>query len=145
MDCSLPGLPCPSAAPGACSNTRPKHQPSNPLILCHPFLLPPSVFPSNKVFSNEFFTSACQSIGISASALVLPMSIQDLCPLGLTGLISFQSKGLSRVFSSTTVEKHQFFGAQHALKSNSAIHTDFWKNHSLDYTDLCWQSNSSAF
>ena len=60
----------------------------------------------------RFFTSAGQSIGVSASASVLPMNIQDWSPLGWTGWISFQSKGLSRVFSSTTVQKHQFFGAQ---------------------------------
>ena len=85
------------------------------------------------------FASGRQSIG--ALAWVLPMNIQSWFPLGLTGLISLQSKGLSRVFSSTTVWKHQFFGAQPSLWSNSHIHT--WlleKNHSFNYTDLCWQS-----
>ena len=89
--------------------------PSNHLILCHPFLLPPSIFPSIRVFSNKFFTSGGQSIGVSASASVLPMNIQDLFPLGWTGWISLQSKGESRVFSKTTVQKHQFFGAQLSL------------------------------
>ena len=72
-------------------------------------------FPANK--------SGSQSTGVSASALVLPMNIQDWLPLGLTGWISLQSKGLSRVFSNTTVLKHQFFGAQLSLWSNSHIHT----------------------
>ena len=81
--------------------------PSNHLILCHPLLPPPSIFPSIRVFSNEpAFESGGQSIGASAS--VLPMNIQGLFLLGLIGLISLQSKGLSRVFSNTTVQKHQF-------------------------------------
>ena len=87
--------------------------PSNQLILCRPLLLLLSIFPCIRVFSNE---SALlidgQSIGVSASASVLPVNIQDWFPLWLTGLISVQSKGLSRVFSNTTVQKHQFFGAQ---------------------------------
>ena len=73
--------------------------PSNHLILCHPLHLPPSIFPSIRVFPiNQSFTSGDQSIGISASASVLPMNIQDKFPLGLTGLISLKSKGPSRVF-----------------------------------------------
>ena len=85
--------------------------PPNHLILCCSPLLLLSIFPSIRVFSNEsFFTSGSQSIGASAS--VLPMNIQDWFPLGLTGLISLQSKGFSRVFSNTTVQKHQFFGIQ---------------------------------
>ena len=72
---------------------------------------------------NQLFTSGGQSIGASASASVLPMNIQDLFPLVMTGLISLQSKGLSRVFSNTTVQKHQIFGAQLSLYSNSHIHT----------------------
>ena len=81
--------------------------PSNHLILCHPLLLLPSVFPSIRVFSNELaFASGGQSIGASALASVLPMNIQGWFPLLLTGLISLQSKGLSRVFSNTTVQRH---------------------------------------
>ena len=92
--------------------------PSNHLIRCCPLLLLPSIFPSIRVFSNEsneFFTSGGQSIGVSTSASVLPMNIQDLFPLGLTDLFSLQSKGLSRVFSNITVQKHQFFCAQLSL------------------------------
>ena len=81
--------------------------PSNHIILCHPLLLLPSVFASIRVFSNEsLFASGDRSVGASASVLVPPMNIQDLFPLGLTGLISLQSKGLSRVFSSTAIQKH---------------------------------------
>ena len=94
--------------------------PSSHLILWRPLLLLPSIFPSIRVFSNE---SVGQSIGASASASVLPMKIQDWFPLGLTGWISLQSKGLSRVFSNTTVQKHQFFGIQFSLWSKSHIHT----------------------
>ena len=80
--------------------------PSNHLILCHPLLLQPSIFPSIRVFSYEsVLTTGGQSIGVSASASVLPMNIQDWFPLGLIGLISLQSKWLSRVFSSTTIRK----------------------------------------
>ena len=85
--------------------------PSSHLILCRPLLLPPSIFPSIRVFPmSQFFTSGGQMIGISASASVLSMNIQDRFPSGWTGLISLQSKGLSNVFSNTTVQKHQFFG-----------------------------------
>ena len=90
--------------------------PSNHFILCHPLLLLPSTFPSIRVFSNEsFFASAGQNVGVSASTSVLSMNIQDLFPLGWTDWISLNSKGLSRVFSNTTVQKHQFFGAQLSL------------------------------
>ena len=89
--------------------------PSNHLIFCRPLLLPPSVFPSIRVFSNEsVLPSGGQSTGVSASASVLPMNIQDWFPFGLTDLI-LQSKGLSRIFSNTTVKKHQFFGSQLSL------------------------------
>ena len=98
--------------------------PSNHLILCYPLLLLPSVFPSIKVFPiSQFFTSGGQRIETSASASVLPMNIQGWFSLGLTGLISLQTKGLSRAFSNTTVRKHQFFSTQHSLWSNSHIHT----------------------
>ena len=97
--------------------------PSNHLILCRPLLLP-SIFPSIRVFSNEsVLRIRWPNIGVSASASVLPMNIQGWFPLGWTGWISLQSKGLSRVFFNTTVQKHQFFGTQLSLWSNSHIHT----------------------
>ena len=98
--------------------------PYNHLILCHPLLLPPSIFPSIGSFPmSQLFTSGGQRTGVSASASVLPMNIQDWFPLEWTGWISLQSKGLSRVFCNTTVQKHQFFGAQLSLQSSSHIHT----------------------
>ena len=107
--------PCPSPTPRVHPNPCPSIEsmmPSNHLILCHPLLLLRSIFPSIRVFSNE--SALCtggQSIGVSASTSVLPMNIQDWSPLGWTGWISLQSKGLARVFSNTTVQKHQFLGA----------------------------------
>ena len=95
--------------------------PSNHLILCHPPLLPFAVFPSISVFSNG--VSCGQSIGVSAWTWVLAVNTQDWFSLGQNGWISLQSKGLSRVFSNTTVQKHQFFGAQPSSQSNSHIHT----------------------
>ena len=97
--------------------------PSSHLILCHPLLLLSLIFPSIGVSSNEsVLCIRCQRIGVSASTPVLPMNIQDWFPLGWTGLLSLQSKGLSRVFSNTTAQKHQF-RAQPSLWSNSHIHT----------------------
>ena len=90
--------------------------PSNYLILCHPFLLLFSVFPSIRVFSNA--SALCirwAKYGVSASTSVLPINTQDWSPLGWTGWISLQSKGLSRVFSNTIIQKHQFFSAQLSL------------------------------
>ena len=90
--------------------------PPNYLILCRPLLLPPSIFSSIRVFSNEsVLCIRWPKYGVSASASVLPMNIQDWFPLEWTGWISLQSKGLSRVFSNTTVQKHQFFGTQLSL------------------------------
>ena len=98
--------------------------PSSHLILCHPLLFLPSIFfaASGSFQMSQLFPSAGQRIGISASASVLPMNTQDWSPLGWTGWISLQSKGLTRVFSSTTVQKHQFFGAQLSSLSKSHIH-----------------------
>ena len=100
-------------------------KPSNHLILCHSPPLPPSIVPSIRVSfpMSQFFTIDGQSIGASASASVLPMNVQDSFPLGLLGLISLQSKGLSRVFSNTILQKHHFFSSQLSLQSNSHIHT----------------------
>ena len=98
--------------------------PSNHLILFCPLLLLPSIFLSIRVFFNESaLLIGWPSTGASASAPVLPMNTQGWFPLGLTGLISLQSRGFSRVFSSTTVWKHQFFGSQPSLWSHSHIHT----------------------
>ena len=89
---------------------------SSHLILCHPFSSHPQSFPASGSFPvSQLFASDGQSTGVSASASVLPMNTQDWSPLGLTSWISLQSKGLSRVFSNTTVQKHQFFGAQLSL------------------------------
>ena len=90
--------------------------PSNHSILCHPLLLLPSIFPSTRVFSNRLALHIrWPNIGPSASASVLPMNIHSWLPLGLIGLISLQSKGLSRIFSGTPVWKHQFFCIQTSL------------------------------
>ena len=90
--------------------------PSNHVILCLPLLLLPSIFPASGSFPmSQLFTSGGQSIGVSASTSVLPMNTQDWSSLGWTGWISLKSKGLSRVFSNTTVQKHQFFSAQLSL------------------------------
>ena len=98
--------------------------PSSHLILCRPLLLLPSSFPTLESFSmSQFFASGGQSIGVSALASVLPVNTQDRSPLEWTGWISLQSKGLSRVFSNTTVQKHQFFGTQLSSQSNCHIHT----------------------
>ena len=97
--------------------------PSNHLILCCPLLLMLSTFTSIGAFSNESATSTLGVQNIRASASVLPMNIYGWFPLGLTGLISLLFKGLSRVFSITTVQKRQFFGAQYSLWSNSHICT----------------------
>ena len=110
-------------------------QPSHPLL--PPFSSCPQSFPASGSFPlNQLFTSGGQRIGASASASVLPMNIQGWFPLGLTDLISLLSKGLSRVFSSTTVQKHQFVSTVPSLWSNSTSIRDYWKNHSVDYMNL---------
>ena len=119
-------LPCPSPSPGACSNSCPLSWWWHPTILSSVLSFSSCLqsFPASGSFPvSQLFTSGGQSVGASASASVLPMNIQDWFPLGLTGLISFQSKALSRVFSNTTVQKHQSFGIQSSLCSNSDIHT----------------------
>ena len=109
-----------------------------PFILCHPFLLQPSIFPTSSFLMNQLFTSSSWSVGASALVLVFPINIQGWFSLRLTGLISFQSKGLSRVFSNTTVEKHQVFGIQLSYGPALSSICDYWKKHSFGYTDLCW-------
>ena len=108
-------LPCPSPAPKAYSNSCPLNRWCLPTISSSviPFSSHLQSFPESGSFQmSQFFTSGGQSIGASASASDFPMNVQDWFPLGWTGWISLQSKGLSRVFSNTTVQKHQFFGAQ---------------------------------
>ena len=98
--------------------------PSSHLILCLPLLLLPQIPPSIRVFPmSQLFACGGQNIGVSASASVLPVNTQDWSPSGWTGWISLQSRGLSRVFSNTTVHKHQFFGAQVSSQSNSYMTT----------------------
>ena len=118
--------PCPSPTSRVYPNSCPLSQ------WCHPtfsssvvpfFFCLQSVPASGSFQMSQLFTSGSQSIGVSVSTSVLPMNTQDWCPLGWTSWISLQSKGLSRVFSNTTVQKHQFFGAQLSLQSNSHIHT----------------------
>ena len=97
--------------------------PSSHLILCHPLFLLPPIPPCIRVFSSEsIFTWGGQSIGVSASTSFLPKNTQDWSPLGWTGWIPLQCKGLSRVFSNTTVQKHQLFSTQLSSQSNSHIH-----------------------
>ena len=118
-------LPCPSLSPEVCSNSCPLSW------WCHPtisssvfpfFSCPQSLQASGSFPMSWLFPSGGQSIGASASSSVLPTNIQDWFPLGLTGLISLLAKWLSRVFSSITVQKHQFFSTQPSLWSNSHIH-----------------------
>ena len=117
---------------------------SNHLIFCQPLLLLPSIFPSISSFPvSQLFTSGGQSI--EASASVLPMKIQDWFPLGLNGLISLLSKGLSRVFSSTKALKHQSLALKFPYGPTLTSVHDSWKNQGFDYMDLCWQSDVSAF
>ena len=110
--------PSPSSTPRVYSNSSPLSRwcPSNHFILCRTLLLLPSIFPRSGSFQmSQFFASGSPSIADSPSASVLVMNIQDWFPLGWTGWISLQSKGLSRVFSNTTVQKHQFFSTQLSL------------------------------
>ena len=118
--------PCPSPTPGLYSNSCPSSQWYHPTISSSvvPFSSCPQSLPASGSFPmSQLFTWGGQSIGVSASTSVLPMNTQDLSLSGWTGWISLQSKGLSRVFSNTTIQKHQFFGTQLSSQSNSHIHT----------------------
>ena len=118
--------PCPSPTPGVYPNSCPLSQWCHPTISSSviPFSSCPQSVPASGSFQmSQLFASGGQSIGVSASTSVLPMNTQDWSPSGWTGWISLQSKGLSGVFSNTTVQKHQFFGTQLSLQSNSHIHT----------------------
>ena len=127
--------PCLSPTPRAYPNSCPSSWWCYPAISSSvvPFPSCPQSFPVSGYFPmSQLFAWGGLSIGVSASASVLPMNTQDWSPLGWTGWISLQSNGLSRVFSNTTLQKHQFFGAQLSSQSNSHIHTWPLKNHSLD-------------
>ena len=136
-----------------CPSTSHKVCPNSCYWWCHPaisfsdalFSFCPQSFPASGTFSmSQLFTSDDQNTGVSTSESVLPTSIQGWFSLKLTGLISLLSKGLSGVFSSTIVQRHQFFGVLPSLWSSSHNVRDHWEDHSLDL-DLCWQSNVSAF
>ena len=148
LDCSTPAFPGDSEGLSSrvCSNSCPLSRWCHPTISSSvvPFSSCPQSFPASGSFPmSQLFLSGGQSIGASAS--VLPMNIQGWFHSGLPGLISLLSKGLSRVFSSTTIWKHHFFSTQPSLWSNSHFCNDYWKNHSFDYMDLCQQSDVSAF
>ena len=153
--------PCPSQSPRVCSNSCPLNgdaiQPScwchQPSWWCHPTSVIPfsssrqSFSASGSFLMNQLYASGGQSTGASTSASVLLMNIQDWFPSGWTGLISLQSKELSRVFSNTTVQKHSLCALRSILWQSiffmgptlKYIH-DYQKNHSFDYMELCWQS-----
>jgi len=121
---STPGLPVHHQLLESTQKSIELVMPSNHLILCRPLLLLPPISPRIRVFFpvSQLFAWGGQSIRVSASALVLPVNTQDWSPLGWTGWIFLQSKGLSRVFSNTMVQRHQFFGTQLSSQSNSHIH-----------------------
>ena len=127
--------PCPSPTPGVHPNSCPLSRWCHPTISSSviPFSSCPQSFPTSGSFQmSQLFASGGQNIGVSASTSILPMNTQDWFPLEWTGWISLQSKGLSRVFSNTAVQKHQFFGPQLSSQYNSHIIHDHRKNHSLD-------------
>ena len=131
MDCSTPGFPYPSPSPRACSSSCPSSWWCHPTISSSVVPFPSCLqsFPASGSFPlSQFFRSGDQSIGVSASVSVPPMNILDWFPFRWTGWISLQSKGLSRVFSNTSVQKHQFSGVQPSLWSNSHTHTWLQEN-----------------
>ena len=137
-------LPCPSPSPRVCPRSWPLNWWCHPTVLSSVTLFSFDLqsFPASGSFSmSQLFASDGQTIGASASASVLPMSIQGLFPLGLTGWISLQSKGLSRAFSNTTVQNIN--SSAFCLLYGPALTSvhDSWKNHSFHYTDICQQSD----
>ena len=145
--------PCPLPSLRICSNTFALSWWCHPTISSSviPFTSCLQSFPPSGCFQmSRLFASGGQSTGASASASVLPMNIQGWFPLGWTGLICLLPKGLSRVFSSTTVLRHQFEGINSSAlclfyhPALTSLH-EYWKNHSFDSTDLCRQHNLSAF
>ena len=139
---------CPSPTLGVYSNSCPLSWWCHPAISSSviPFSSWPQSLPASESFLvSQLFTWGGQSIGVSALASVLPNNTRDWSPLEWTGWISLQSKGLSRVFSNTTLQKHQFFGAQLSSQSNFHIHTWPLEKPKPWLDELCWQSNISAF
>ena len=131
-------LPCLSLSPRVCSNSCPLCRWCHPTISSSitPFSSSLPSFPASGSFPISWlFTSGGPTIGASVSTSVLPMNIQGWFPLELTGLISLHSKGLSRVFSNTTVQKHQFFSL---LNGPTLTSVHDWKNHNFDYMDFWW-------
>jgi len=149
MDYSTPGLPVPHHLPKFVQvHSCPLHQWHHPAISPSEALSSfyHQSFPASGIFPmSQLFASGDQNTGASASASVLPMNIQGWFSLGLTGLISLLSKGLSGVFSSTTNQRHQFFGTLPSLWPSSHNLHDHWEDHSLDYIDFNWQSDVSVF
>ena len=140
-------LPCISPSPGACSNSCPLSR------WCHPTISSSIIlfshlqsFPASWSFlMSQFFVAGGQSTGVSVSASVFPMNIQDWFPLGLTGLISLQSKGLSRVFFNTTPKNISSLVLSLLYGPTLISIHDYWKSHNFEYMDLCMQNNVSAF
>ena len=140
--------PCSSPFPGVHPNSHPSSQWCHPAISSSvvPFSSCPQSLPALESFPmSQLFAWGGQSTGVSALASVLPKKSQGWSPSEWTGWISLQSKGLSRVFSNTTVQKHQFFGTQLSSQSNSHIHTWPQEKPQPWMTALCWQSSISAF
>ena len=141
-------IPCPSPFRGVCSNSCPLSWWCHTIILSSvvPFSSSLQSFPKSGSFLMSWLLTSCdQSIGASVSASVLPMNVQGWVPLDLTGLISLQSKGLPRVLSNTTVQKHRSSALSFLYGPVLTSIHDYWKNHTFDYTGFCWQSNFSAF
>ena len=144
--------PCPSPTPSLLNlMSIESMMPSNRLILCHPLSSCLQSFPASGSFQmSQFFAWGSQSIGVSTSGSVLPINIQNWFPLGWIGWISLQSKGLSRVFSNTTVQKHQFFSAQLSFYISANIHSCSpifsWHLNSLSYVqELNYFSVSTCY
>ena len=135
--------PIPVVYPNLCPFSRWCHPTISSSVV--PFSSCPRSFPASGSFQmSQLFTSGGQSNGVSASTWALSMNTQDWS-LGWTGWISLQSKGLSRLFSNTTVQKHQFSVLTFLYSPTLTSIHDYWKKQSFDKTDLCWQSNVSAF
>ena len=148
MDCNTPGFPVLRCllefAQTHVHWVSDAIQPSHPLLPL--FLLLPQSFPaSGSLPLSQLFASGGQSIGASAWASVLPMNIQRWFSLELIGLMSLQSTGLSSIFSSTTAQKHQLFSVSFLYCPILTSAHDYWKKHSFDCMDFCWQSDISAF